>query len=148
MKRLFIAYLTAGLLWQGCTPKRSPIEYGLDKCHFCTMAIIDQRFGCELVTVKGKVYKFDATECMIHFIESDQINVNEISMLLTNTFDKPGELIHVDHCYFLQSENMPSPMGMFINPFSEKNLAMEFQKSRNGSLFQWDDLKDQLEIRD
>jgi len=130
-----------------CIPKKSPIEYGLDKCHFCQMAIVDRRFGCELVTTKGKVYKFDATECMVHFIKTDEILLNDISILVTNTFDKPGELIHVDHCYFLQSENMPSPMGLYINPFSEETLAMEYKKSNNGAIYQWDELNDRVKKR-
>ncbi len=145
MKRINFILLIFVVLGLSCTPKKTSIDYGLDKCHYCKMGIVDRRFGCELVTNKGKVYKFDATECMVHFIESADLDVNEISMLLTNTFDKPGELIPVDHCYFLQSENMPSPMGLYINPFSEKQLAMEYQKSKTGFLYQWDELKDRLE---
>jgi len=131
-----------------CSPKKTPIDYGLDKCHFCQMGIVDQRFGCEIVSQKGKVYKFDATECMIHFIESQGIRISDISMLFTNTFDRPGELIHVDHCYFLQSENMPSPMGLYINPFSEKYLAMEYKRLQSGTIFQWEELKEHLEKGD
>jgi copper chaperone NosL len=108
------------------------------------MAIVDRRFGCELITKKGKVYKFDATECLIHFIAREEVSISETSMLFTNTLDKPGELLQVEHCYFLQSENMPSPMGMFINPFHEKNLAMKYKKSQSGTVYQWDELKHHL----
>ncbi|MBR9998119.1 MAG: nitrous oxide reductase accessory protein NosL [Cyclobacteriaceae bacterium] len=111
------------------------------------MTIVDQRFGCELVTSKGRVYKFDATECMVHYMDAENHKTGEISLLLTNTWDSPGELIHVADCYFLQSENMPSPMGEFINPFSEKTSALEYQESRSGRIYQWDDLKDKLESK-
>ncbi len=149
MKKSYHIALLLAVMITACTPERSPIDYGLDKCHFCKMAIVDQRFGCELVTTKGKVYKFDATECLVHFIDMHEIPRNEIAMMLTNTFDKPGDLVHVEHCYFLQSENMPSPMGKFINPFSEKNLALEFRESKSGAIYQWNELTDQMaQLRD
>ncbi len=143
-KNIYMAGTLLAILCTLCTPERSPIDYGLDKCHYCKMAIVDQRFGCELVTSKGKVYKFDATECLVHFMDTRAVPIDEVAMLLTNTFDKPGELVHVDHCYFLQSENMPSPMGKYINPFSEKNLAMEYKESQSGSIYQWKELTDHV----
>jgi copper chaperone NosL len=50
-----------------CNPERKPIQYGEDKCAFCRMSIVDQRFGGEIVTQKGKVYMFDAVECMVNY---------------------------------------------------------------------------------
>jgi len=145
MKTIHLTVILMVYCFTMCTPEKSPIDYGLDKCQFCKMTIVDKRFGCELVTTKGKVFKFDATECMVHFLDSDEVHKNDIAMLLTNTYDMPGQLIHVDHCYFLQSENMPSPMGKFINPFSEEILAMEFKESRSGSIYQWEELTNRLE---
>jgi copper chaperone NosL len=127
-----------------CRPERSPIDYGLDKCYYCKMTIVDQRFGAELVTTKGKVYKFDATECLIHFNKTREVPADEMAMLLTNTFDRPGELVDVNQCFFLQSENMPSPMGKFINPFSSKDMARKIGESESGTLFQWNELIERL----
>ena len=141
---LIIVILGGLLLVSQCTPKKSPIEYGLDKCEYCRMAIVDQRFGAELVTTKGKVYKFDATECMVNFIHSKEMNADNISMLLTNTFDKPGELVEVEKCYFLRSKEMPSPMGMYINPFARKTLAQQYQSEQNGKIYHWSELKQKV----
>ncbi len=141
---LTIALLGVLILVSQCTPKKSPIDYGLDKCEYCRMAIVDKRFGAEIVTSKGKVYKFDATECMVNFIHSEDMQAENISMLLTNTYDKPGELVEVEQCYFLRSKQMPSPMGMYINPFAQKNLAMQYQSEQNGEIYQWSDLKQKV----
>lgn len=141
MKKILL-YIIILLMVTFCTPKESPIMYGMEKCQYCQMAIVDQKFGSEVVTLKGKVYKFDATECLINYVRSNNIDWKDLSMVLTNTLDKPGELITVEHCYFLQSENMPSPMGMFINPISKKQLALEYQSSQNGNIYSWDEVKD------
>ncbi|MDH5605047.1 MAG: hypothetical protein OEY51_13950, partial [Cyclobacteriaceae bacterium] len=52
-----------------CTPKPEEIKYGEDLCHFCSMAIVDDKFSAQYVTKKGRAYKFDAIECMIHELE-------------------------------------------------------------------------------
>jgi copper chaperone NosL len=143
MKKTSFIFLLA-LSAACCAPEKSPIEYGLDKCHYCRMTIVDQRFGAELVTPKGKVYKFDATECLAHYIHQEDLNSSETALLFTNTWDRPGELIPVNECYFLQSKNMPSPMGEYINPFSDQALALENRESNSGNIYRWDDLKEKF----
>ena len=41
------------------------------------MTIVDKVHAAEIVTQKGKVYKFDATECMINFM--DEFDTSEIA---------------------------------------------------------------------
>ena len=48
-----------------CTVAPVPINFGSDGCHFCKMTIVDKQHAAELVTSKGKAYKYDAIECMI-----------------------------------------------------------------------------------
>ncbi len=127
-----------------CHPEKTPIEYGYDKCHYCKMTIVDKRFGSELVTRKGKVYMFDATECLVNFIRKEHVASDNVFMILTNTFDNPGELVQAEQCSFLISENMPSPMGMYINPFADRSIASEYQQSQNGKIFEWHELKEKL----
>ena len=62
--------LLIALLVFSCNSSPQPIDYGNDGCHFCKMTIVDKVHAAEIVTKKGKVYKFDATECMVNFIET------------------------------------------------------------------------------
>ncbi len=62
-----IFFITLTLLISSCGSKPEPINYGHDECEFCRMQISDNRYGAELVTDKGKVYKFDSIECLIEF---------------------------------------------------------------------------------
>jgi copper chaperone NosL len=129
------------LLLLACNPESQPINYGADMCEFCRMSIVDQRFGSEIVTQKGKVYKFDAVECMINYLDDRVEDESKLKYILTNTLDAPGELVDVQKCTFLKSKNMPSPMGMFINPFRDSTLAIRNQEENSGTILDWANLR-------
>ena len=74
MKSLTSLVLIISLL-SACTPAPKPIEYGSDMCHYCKMTIMDKQHAAELVTDKGKVFPFDAIECMIHYLGTPQIRL-------------------------------------------------------------------------
>lgn len=124
-----------------CQPEPIPISYGTDDCTFCKMTITDNRYGAEFVTDKGKVYKFDAIECM-----ADYVNKNEEllhSYLLVNTYDNPIQLINTSECTFLISNELPSPMGAYLTAFSNKLEADSMQKVKSGSLYSWGEILNQ-----
>lgn len=129
------------LLLLACNPESQPIIYGSDMCEFCRMSIVDQRFGSEIVTRKGKVYKFDAVECMVNYLDDRIEDESDLKYILTNTLDSPGELADVHECIFLKSKNMPSPMGMFINPFKDTALAARNQQENSGTVLDWANLR-------
>ena len=130
------------VLLSGCDHQSKPIEYGIDKCEFCRMSIVDQRFGCEIVTQKGKVYMFDAVECLVNYLDERVEDDSKLKLILTNTYDAPGKLIDVKSCTYLQSEHMPSPMGMYLNPFSNSGMAKKVQEENPGKLMDWSELRE------
>lgn len=139
-----INYLSAvfiAILLAACNPESKPIVYGQDKCEFCRMSIVDQRFGGEIVTQKGKVYKYDAVECMVNYMDKKVEDESKIKFILTNTYDAPGQLIEAAGCYYLKSENMPSPMGMYLNPFKSTDEALKNQKVHSGIIYTWEELR-------
>lgn len=126
------------LLYFSCSVSPKAIEYGNDACHFCKMTIVDKIHGAEIVTKKGKIYKFDATECMIHFLED--VDQSTIHMFLTNHFSEPETLIDATKATFLISKNIPSPMGAFITAFEHKADAETIQSEKSGTLYTWEEL--------
>ncbi len=145
MKRnLKLFLLSAVFILLACNPESQPINYGSDMCEFCRMSIVDQRFGSEIVTQKGKVYKFDAVECMVNYLDERVEDESKLKYILTNTLDAPGELIDVQECRFLRSKNMPSPMGMFINPFKDNTLAIRNQEENSGAILDWTTLRNEF----
>lgn len=127
-----------------CKPESKPILYGEDKCEFCRMTIVDQRFGGEVVTKKGKAYKFDAVECLVNYIDEQVEDESKLEFVLSNTYDQPGDLIHASSCTYLISENMPSPMGKFINPFALSSEAIKLQNQNTGRILNWEELRSEF----
>lgn len=121
-----------------CNVAPQPIDYGNDGCHFCKMTIVDKVHAAEIVTKKGKVYKFDATECMVNFLED--FNTSEIKLYLSNNYLEPETLINATQATFLISENIPSPMGAFLSAFKTKEAAIKIQSEKEGTLYTWEEL--------
>ncbi|MDX1627940.1 MAG: nitrous oxide reductase accessory protein NosL [Fulvivirga sp.] len=140
MRFLFTISLAA-LLLAACSPQPKPINYGEDGCDFCRMTIVDPRYAAELVTEKGKVYKFDAIECMINF-KNEKHNMS-FAFTLVSAFDSK-ELVEAEDCKYLRSQQLPSPMGMYITGFSESEKAEQFARKYGGQLYGWKELNIQF----
>ncbi|PNQ72494.1 hypothetical protein C1T31_11950 [Hanstruepera neustonica] len=130
--------LTIFVLLVSCNVSPKPIDYGNDGCHFCKMTIVDKLHAAEIVTQKGKVYKFDATECMINFL--DEFDTSEIELYLSNNYSEPEALIDVTQATFLISKNVPSPMGAFLSAFKNREEAKKVQSEKEGTLYTWQEL--------
>lgn len=140
MKKLILFVLLSGL-FVGCSIEAKPINYGADACDFCKMSIVDQIHGAEIVTDKGKVYKFDAVECMIDY--KNEMSKEQPQLFLTNHYNTPKELIPAETSSFLISEKLPSPMGEFITAFKSKSAAEDAQKELDGKIYTWKELLEQ-----
>jgi copper chaperone NosL len=134
--------LTLLLLFFGCNVSPQPIDYGHDACHFCKMTIVDKVHAAEIVTKKGKIFKFDATECMVNFMK--EFEVSEIKFYLTNQYLEPEILINATKATFLISRNIPSPMGAFITAFEKKADAEKTRTEKEGTLYTWNELINHL----
>jgi copper chaperone NosL len=123
------------LLFYSCNVSPQAINYGSDGCHFCRMTIVDKVHAAEIVTKKGKVYKFDASECMINFLGA--FDTSEIKLYLSNNYSEPEVLIDATKASFLISENVPSPMGEFLSAFKTEEEAQKMQSEKGGTLYTW-----------
>ena len=126
----------------GCSNSPKPIDYGNDGCHYCRMTIVDKIHGAELITDKGKIFKFDATECMLNYMAENE--ALQISSLLINYYEAPSEFIVAEEATFLISENLPSPMGANLTAFQEQASAERVQLEKGGKLYTWESLKPHL----
>ena len=138
MKYKQITIIALILALFACTSKPVAIEYGVDGCYFCKMTIVDKLHAAEVVTQKGKVYKFDATECMINFM--DEFDTSTIKLYLSNNYTEPEALIDATKATFLISKNVPSPMGGFLSAFKNKEDAIDVQKVKEGEIYSWEEL--------
>jgi len=139
--KLFVGTIVL-LLTISCKVAPEAIEYGKDQCSFCKMNIVDQTHSAQLVTAKGKQFKFDAIECMVNYLgESSE---EKIAILLVADYANPGEMTDAETATYLISEAIKSPMGADLSAFSVKSTAEEFQQKHTGEIFSWELLKQQL----
>ena len=119
-----------------CTIEPAKIEYGKDACHFCKMNIVDKTHASQLVTKKGKAFKYDAIECMLNDLENR--NQKEIGLFLITDYLTPEKLINAKEATFLISDSIQSPMGANLTGFEVKNDAINITKeNNNGKVYDW-----------
>lgn len=123
-----------------CSIEQSPIDYGKDACNFCKMNIVDKQYASELVTQKGKAFKYDSIECMIREIKV--FDENEIALHLISDYSNPGILVDAIKSTYLISEKLPSPMGANLTGFFLKEKALTIQKEKGGVIYSWFELKE------
>lgn len=105
-----------------CGPKGpEPIVVHKDLCFHCKMNIADPRFAAELITGKGRVYKFDDVACLKAF--TSNIEADPGSQVYICDYNQPGRLVTIDSLYFVEGDAIQSPMRGNIAAFrSEKEL--------------------------
>jgi copper chaperone NosL len=139
MIRLY-SLLMLFILTCSCSVKERPIAYGSDECAYCKMTVMDHRYGAELVTEKGKVFTFDAAECLIEYLYHHEELIQSASFLLVTSYTEPDQLIDAKGASFLVSKEMPSPMGAYLTAFSNRDVAEEYLNRNAGELYTWEEL--------
>jgi copper chaperone NosL len=128
----------------GCNAEREPLHYAKDGCHTCKMTLMDKKYGAEIVTEKGKVYKFDDVNCMLNFYNSDQVPTEQVKEVLVIDFSKPETLIDAKNALYLKSEAIKSPMASNIAAFESDADMKKMNADWNGTLLSWEELQKQF----
>lgn len=140
VRNIIVVLLIIGLSSCNITP--APINYGSDGCHYCSMTIVDKQHAAQFVTQKGKVFKFDATECMMNYLK--EIDKTTVALFLVNDYETPGELINATEATYLISKNIPSPMGEFLTAFKSREVAERVHAANQGVLLSWAELQERF----
>ena len=140
MKKVQIVILVSLASLISCSVDKSDIRYGEEICSNCHMTIIDGRYGAELVTKKGKIFKFDAIECLINFKLNNPEIAESLDSEWTNVQDDETTLFDASTCVYLRSPELPSPMGMYLNGFKNKESAEKVRNAQGGTIYSWDEL--------
>jgi copper chaperone NosL len=136
---IFILCLT---LFTACTVEPQDINYGKDACSYCKMNIVDQQHAAEIVTKKGKVYKYDAIECML---QDEENNAEEsTAYFLAMDYENPNNFLDAKTATYLISENIPSPMGANLSAFSAAGRAENIMAERGGKTYSWTQIKEEF----
>jgi copper chaperone NosL len=142
-KFIFVSLIL--FIFASCELSPKPINYGSDGCHFCSMTIVDKQHAAQIVTKKGKAFKFDAVECMVNHLKD--LDMASVELYLVNDFQAPGELINAENATFLISKEIPSPMGEYLSAFNSRVEAENIEAENNGKLYSWEELLTRFRVK-
>ncbi len=145
MKRIaFIGLMVMLIVVSACSVEPEPIAYGTDACHSCKMTIMDRKFGAEVVTQKGKVFKFDDLNCMVNFLNAGDLSDRDVKYKLVIDFSEPEKLIPAGEAFYVKSPEIKSPMGSQVAAFETDEAHKLYRKQFNGFYLTWGEVTTQF----
>ncbi|MEO6096072.1 MAG: nitrous oxide reductase accessory protein NosL [Fibrobacteria bacterium] len=135
------AVLTLGLLFSGCG-RSGPVvfHWGEDACHFCKMTLVQKGFAAQRINEKGKVFVYDAIECLMEDLKSRPLRSGEA--LFVSDWSRPETgVMDANAGFFLKGGHIPSPMGSSLAAFQSRDSALAYQGRVGGDLLPWSALQ-------
>ena len=130
MKKILAVVSIILVFMSGCSSQTEPINYGQDNCNLCKMTIMEKEYACELVTKKGKVFKFDDITCLVKYMKSTQTTETDYSFVVVNDFKRTNQFNDVREVTFVSGEGFTSPMRGDLGAFADIK-AVEVEKKKN-----------------
>jgi copper chaperone NosL len=104
------------------------------------MTISDPRYGAEVITKKGKIYKFDDTHCVLSFLKTNELPAAAVKDIYLSDYCETHELLNVKGSFLLQTNNLRGPMGGNIAAFSNTDSLKKIQDHFSGVRIQWSEI--------
>lgn len=136
-----IVFLLLCITLISCSIEPQPIKMG-DTCTACKMGVADNRFGAELITIKGKIYKFDDIHCVLEFLKANTVPKEQLKSILFVDFEAPHNFITLENANLLKSDELRSPMGSNIAVFKSLTELTNSQAKLGGEKVKWESLTD------
>jgi copper chaperone NosL len=133
------------MMLSSCSAQPEPFKYGTDDCHACKMTIMDPKFGCEIITNKGKVYKFDDVICVSRFLKGGTISEKDIKQTVVINFEKQNDFLDINKAVFVVAAEVRSPMNSNAAAFASNESAKKFNTGKTGTIHSWKELLNKLQ---
>ena len=96
------------------------IAVGKDQCENCKMTITEAKYATQLITEKGRVFKFDDIKCMQDYAVSNK----DASTAKTYVADFPsGQFFDSSTATFITGGTIKSPMNGNTQAYKDKAAA-------------------------
>jgi len=131
------AVLLMTIVFSSCNTKPEIIREGKDQCYFCKMTITDIRYAAEIVTTKGKVYKFDDVHCLLAFNKEKVITDQQVKDIYLSDFTGEHTLIKAGESFLLQGGQIRGPMSGNIIASGNKDSLVKLATRFNAEETTW-----------
>lgn len=139
--RSFMLLLPALLLFSCRETEPELAKLNVDNCDNCKMTIADAKFVAELITSKGRIYKFDDLSCLQSYRKENPDKTE--AKLFVADFENPTEFLPVGEAILVHGEQINSPMGGNTAAFNNKKSAEDFTATRTAQILLWNDIQNQ-----
>ena len=140
MKHKIALVLLPALFLLSCSEAK-PIQAKLnvDNCDYCKMTISDAKFVAEIITKKGRIYKFDDIDCMRNY-NKENPNPDGVKLFVAD-FEQPEAFLNVAEASFVKGDTIASPMGGNTVAFSDAKKAETFSANLPVQILNWSDIQ-------
>ncbi len=141
MKKQKLSFLAIILLFSfACTPSFQEFNYGKDACAFCKMTIMDANFASEVLTHKGRAYKFDDISCMKKYIqENNPADFKQYFVVAHN--HSPEHILDAENATYLHHPSFKSPMNGNYAAYPSLEAAQHLIDSLNPEILTWENIE-------
>jgi copper chaperone NosL len=127
------------LMFTGCSSGPQPMKYGVDNCNHCKMKIVDHTSGAEIITAKGKVYKFDDLVCLKTFLNTETAIAVQVKQVYLTDFMGSHQLVKAEDCILYKSEKLRTPMNGNVVALSKSDTLNYLLQVWGGEKINWSD---------
>ena len=135
-----VLLISVSLFFSSCNTGPAPIVTGKDNCYFCKMTITDAKYGAELVTGKGKIYKFDDVHCILSFLKTKMIENKEVKDIYLVDYADKHSLVKAGESFLLQGDTVRGPMNGNVIAFKNKDSMKGIRDQLKVTEVNWDKL--------
>ena len=126
------------LLFSCAIKQAEPIKLNTDGCDFCKMKIADGKFGAELITEKGRVYKFDDIHCMMSYHKEN--TATKVKAFYIHDFNQDNVLIPGETAFYVKDGDINSPMHGNTIAVQNKEEAEKMAQKFNATPISWNEI--------
>ena len=129
--------VSALVVLASCDVKPEPFAYGKDLCEDCKMTIMEPNFGAEIITKKGRIFKFDDVHCVVNYLRSGKINSADIKQTLFIEYNNGASFVEAEKAQFVSSPKLKSPMNSNTAAFASAEAAQKMAAETGGTVKDW-----------
>jgi copper chaperone NosL len=131
------AVLLLAIVFSSCNTDPEIIQEGKDQCYSCKMTITDIKYAAEIVTTKGKVYKFDDVYCLLAFNKEKVVTDKQVKDIYLSDFTGEHTLIKAGESFLLQGGQIRGPMNGNIIASGNKDSLLKIATHFNAEETTW-----------
>lgn len=132
----FLLIIASSIVGNACSSKEpQSITLHKDVCVYCKMSISEPEFAAQIITNKGKCFKFDDLICLKEYSE-EQLSAQSFDSWVAE-YSNPSKFIPLSVAYLIFAEDLKSPMRGNWAAFEKFETADSLKQQFNGRVASW-----------